>query len=441
MPTILIVDDDAAMRGSIAETLSDAGHAVLTAADGEKALEILRRQRVDAVLLDLRMPGMDGLEVLARIVKAPHAPPTAILTAVANATNTIEAMRLGAADHLTKPIGRRDLLALVDRMLAVPASSGRPEPGIDSGETLVGPSAAMRDVQKAIGLLADSDVTVLISGETGTGKEVVARALHRHGHRRSKPFVAVNCAAIPTELLESQLFGHVRGAFTGAVADRLGSFREAHGGTLFLDEIGDMDLGMQAKLLRVLQERVVTPVGGKPVAIDVRIVAASHRDLPAAVARGLFREDLLYRLRVVPLTLPPLRERLADIVPLAEHFLSDVAQPPKQLSADAAAFLLRYPWPGNVRELQNAMQRVNALVRRSIISASDLSFLSAQPSDAAEVDWLSGDLTTAVGRLEAAMIRRALTASGGNRAEAARALGIHRQLLHTKIQRYGLDAS
>ncbi len=441
MPTILIVDDDAAMRGSIAETLSDAGHAVLTAADGEKALEILRRQTVDAVLLDLRMPGMDGLEVLARIVKAPHAPPTAILTAVANATNTIEAMRLGAVDHLTKPIGRSDLLALVDRMLAVPVSSGRPEPGIDSGETLVGPSAAMRDVQKAIGLLADSDVTVLISGETGTGKEVVARALHRHGHRRSKPFVAVNCAAIPTELLESQLFGHVRGAFTGAVADRLGSFREAHGGTLFLDEIGDMDLAMQAKLLRVLQERVVTPVGGKPVAIDVRIVAASHRDLPAAVARGLFREDLLYRLRVVPLTLPPLRERLADIVPLAEHFLSGVAQPPKQLSADAAAFLLRYPWPGNVRELQNAMQRVNALVRRSIIAASDLSFLSALPPDTDAVDWLSGDLATAVGRLEAAMIRRALLASGGNRTEAARALGIHRQLLHTKIQRYGLEAS
>lgn len=441
MPIILIVDDDDALRGSIAETLSDLGHTPITAADGAKALEILRRQKVDAVLLDLRMPGMDGLEVLARIVKAPDAPPTAILTAVANATNTIEAMRLGAADHLTKPIGRSDLLAVIERMLVPLPKVSVLETGDGSGEELVGPSAAMRDVQKAIGMLADSDVTVLIAGETGTGKEVVARALHRHGHRRAKPFIAVNCAAIPTELLESQLFGHVRGAFTGAVADRIGSFREAHGGTLFLDEIGDMDMAMQAKLLRVLQERIVTPVGGKAVAIDVRIVAASHRDLQVAVNSGRFREDLLYRLRVVPLTLPPLRERLADIIPLAEHFLAEAAQPPRQLSADAAAFLLSYSWPGNVRELQNAMQRVNALVRRSIISASDLSFLNALQKNTDAVDWLSGDLPTAVSRLEAAMIERALAASNGNRTEAARSLGIHRQLLHTKIQRYGLEAS
>ena len=441
MPTVLIVDDDTALRASIAETLSDAGHVPIAATDGATALDILRRQKVDAVLLDLRMPGMDGLEVLARIVKSPDAPPTAILTAVANATNTIEAMRLGAADHLTKPIGRSDLLALIERMVT-PLPDLKPQPAQDhSGEDLVGPSAAMREVQKAIGMLADSDVTILVSGETGTGKEVVARALHRHGHRRAKPFVAVNCAAIPTELLESQLFGHVRGAFTGAVADRLGSFREAHGGTLFLDEIGDMDLAMQAKLLRVLQERIVTPVGGKAVAIDVRIVAASHRDLQAAVARGSFREDLLYRLRVVPLTLPPLRERLADIIPLAEHFLSHAARPPRQLSSDAAAFLLTYGWPGNVRELQNAMQRVTALVRRPIIAAPDFGFLTVPPTGGDAVDWLSGDLPTAVSRLEAAMIKRALVAARGHRAEAARALGIHRQLLHTKIQRYGLEAS
>jgi two-component system NtrC family response regulator len=198
---------------------------------------------------------------------------------------------------------------------------------------------------------------------------------------------------------------------------------------------------MQAKLLRVLQERVVTPVGGRPVAIDVRIIAASHRDLQAAVNRGLFREDLLYRLHVVPLMLPPLRDRLADIIPLAEHFLGEAAQPHKELSADAAAFLLSYSWPGNVRELQNAMQRVNALIRRSIISASDLSFLNTQQRRTDPIDWLSGDLPAAVSRLEAAMIQRALASSNGNRTEAARALGIHRQLLHTKIQRYGLEAS
>jgi DNA-binding NtrC family response regulator len=366
-----------------------------------------------------------------------------LLTAVATAANTSEAMRLGAVDHLTKPVGRADLLALVDRMLAPLPSLRASETAPSPGEDIVGASAAMREVQKAIGKLADSDVTVLIAGETGTGKEVVARALHRYGRRRAKPFVAVNCAAIPSELLESQLFGHVRGAFTGAVADRIGSFREAHGGTLFLDEIGDMDLAMQAKLLRVLQERVVTPVGGKPVSIDVRIVAASHRDLQAAVARGLFREDLFYRLGVVPLTLPPLRERLADIIPLAEHFLTQAAQPPRRLGADAAAFLLGYAWPGNVRELQNAMQRVNALVRRPIIAAADLTFLDAPSRRAAgdATDWLSGDLPSAVSRLEAAMIRRALAACGGNRTEAAKMLGIHRQLLHTKLQRYGLGAS
>jgi two-component system NtrC family response regulator len=443
MATILIVDDDAALRASIAETLADVGHVPLTAADGDAALAMLRRQAVDAVLLDWRMPGLDGLEVLARIVATPDAPPTAMLTAVATAANTIEAMRLGAVDHLTKPVGRADLLALVDRMLAPLPSLRASEAAPSPGEDIVGASAAMREVQKAIGKLADSDVTVLIAGETGTGKEVVARALHRYGRRRAKPFVAVNCAAIPSELLESQLFGHVRGAFTGAVADRIGSFREAHGGTLFLDEIGDMDLAMQAKLLRVLQERVVTPVGGKPVGIDVRIVAASHRDLQAAVAQGLFREDLFYRLGVVPLTLPPLRERLADIIPLAEHFLAQAAQPPRRLGADAAAFLLGYAWPGNVRELQNAMQRVNALVRRPIIAAADLAFLDVRSRKAGvdATDWLSGDLPSAVSRLEAAMIRRALAACGGNRTEAAKMLGIHRQLLHTKLQRYGLEAS
>jgi two-component system NtrC family response regulator len=443
MATILIVDDDEALRASIAETLTDVGHVALTAADGDTALAVLRRQAVDAVLLDWRMPGLDGLEVLARIVALPDAPPTAMLTAVATAANTIEAMRLGAVDHLTKPVGRADLLALIDRMLAPLPNLREPETTPSLGEDIVGASAAMREVQKAIGKLADSDVTVLIAGETGTGKEVVARALHRYGRRRAKPFIAVNCAAIPSELLESQLFGHVRGAFTGAVADRIGSFREAQGGTLFLDEIGDMDLAMQAKLLRVLQERVVTPVGGRPVSIDVRIVAASHRDLRAAVARGSFREDLFYRLGVVPLALPPLRDRLADIIPLAEHFLAQAAPPSRRLGTDAAAFLLGYAWPGNVRELQNAILRVSALVRRPVIAAADLAFLDA-PSLKAGVDatdWLSGDLPSAVSRLEAAMIRRALAACGGNRTEAAKMLGIHRQLLHTKLQRYGLEAS
>ncbi len=440
MLTVLIVDDDSAVRDGMAETLADLGYTPIPAEDGPDALELLASRRVDAVLLDLRMPGMDGLEVLARIRAQPAPPPVAVLTAVATAANTIEAIRLGAVDHLAKPVGRADLAALLTRMLptrdAAPAAA--PPPG--EREQMVGMSAAMREVQKHIGLLADRDTTVLITGETGTGKEVVARALHQHGRRRARPFVAVNCAAIPADLLESQLFGHVRGAFTGAVADRAGFFRDADRGTLFLDEIGDMELAMQAKLLRVLQERVVVPVGGKPVAVDVRIVAASHRDLPTAVQQGRFRQDLYYRLGVVPIALPPLRDRLADIVPLAEHFLagSGAAQ---SLSPGAAALLLAYPWPGNIRELQNAMQRVAALVRRPVVDAADLAFLGvARPADDG-TDWLDGDLDTAVARLETAMIQRALQASGGNRTEAARRLGIHRQLLHTKLRRYGLEAS
>ena len=444
MPVILIVDDDAALREGLAESLADMGHEVLQAGDGAAALAVLAGRAVDGVLLDIRMPGMDGIEVLRRIRARPDPPPVAVLTAVPTASNTIEAMRLGAVDHLAKPIGRDDLAALLGRML--PAGAAR-EPGaaVEEGEP-IGGSSAMRLVQKQIGMLADSDAGVLITGESGSGKEVVARAIHRHGRRRARPFVAVNCAAIPAGLLESELFGHARGAFTGAVAERAGRFREADGGTLFLDEIGDMEPAMQAKLLRVVQDRVVTPVGGRPVAVDVRILAATNRDLGAMVRSGGFREDLFWRLRVVPLHLPPLRERLADILPLAELFLG----PSRRLSAAAAARMMAHPWPGNVRELRNAMERVAAIGRHPVVRAEDLDFLSgtalsgaalsgAAPS--AATDWLAGDLPEAVARLEAAMIGRALAAAGGNRTEAARRLNIHRQLLYEKLRRYGLEAS
>ena len=452
MAAILIVDDDAALRRALAVTLGDLGHEAYEAADGEAALGWLGVHRADAVLLDLRMPGMDGMEVLRRIRARPAAPPVAVLTAVPTSGNTIEAMRLGAADHLAKPIGRDGLAALLGRMLPsadAAVTSAATSAGADEGEDeLVGASAAMRDVQKSIGLLADSDATVLLLGETGTGKEVVARTIHRHGRRAKRPFVPVNCASIPAELLESLLFGHVRGAFTGAVGDRLGSFREAEGGTLFLDEIGDMALAMQAKLLRVLQERTVTPVGGRAVRIDVRVVAATHRDLRAAVRDGAFREDLYYRLGVVPVRLPPLRERLADTIPLAEHFLGRLAaagEPPKALATDAAVRLLAYGWPGNVRELFNAMTRVATLVRRPVIVAADLAFLAADSELGGEAgratDWLAGTMPEAVERLERALIERALAASGGNRAQAAERLGIRRQLLYQKLARFGLQVS
>lgn len=442
MAVVLIVDDDADLRADLCDTLADLGHVPVPAADGDAALAALGRGGIQAVLLDLRMPGMGGMEVLERIRARPAAPPVAILTAVPTAENTIQAMRLGAVDHLAKPVRRAELAQLMSRMLPAAAEPPTPTASQVAPGGLVGVSSAMREVQKAIGKLADAEATVLITGETGTGKEVVARALHRYGRRGKRPFVAINCAAIPAELLESQLFGHARGAFTGAISDRTGSLREAEGGTVFLDEIGDMDLSMQAKLLRVIQERVVVPVGGKPHAIDVRIIAATHRDLAAAVREGRFREDLFYRLGVVPLRLPPLRERPADTVPLAEHFLVIIAgdQPPKQLSTGAAARLLSYEWPGNVRELRNAIERAAALSHQSVLQASDLNFLSAA-APAALCDPPDIPLPEAVRQLEESMIRRALASSGGNRAEAARKLGIHRQLLHTKMRNYGIEGA
>jgi two-component system NtrC family response regulator len=436
--TVLIVDDDAAMREALAEVVRDLGHDARAVVSGREALELLDLQAANAVLLDLRMPGMDGLEVLRRIRSRPQPPPVTVLTAHATATNTIEAMRLGAFDHLTKPIGRVELARVIERMIA--GAAGRPLSNAPMPQDrLIGSSEPMRQVQKTIGMLADSDATVLITGETGTGKELVARAIHDHGHRGGGPFIAVNCAAIPTELLESELFGHVRGAFTGAASDQVGAVREADGGTLFLDEIGDMDLAMQAKILRALQERVVTPVGGKPAAVDVRVIAATHQDLPQRVRQGRFREDLFYRLHVVPIHLPPLRERIADIVPLAEHFLSRCGG--KQLSADAAARLLRHSWPGNVRELQNAMERAAVLVRGAIIHVADLGFIGEAQTTGDSLDWPDEDLPTALARLEEMLIRRALLRSGGKRAEAARILNIHRQLLYSKIRRYGLEVS
>jgi DNA-binding NtrC family response regulator len=440
MAVILIVDDDAALRDTLREALADFGHEAHLADSGAAALAILSHTRIDAALIDLRMPGMDGLELLARIRKLPAPPPTTVLTAHATAENTIEAMRLGAFDHLTKPIGRTELSRMLTAMLAAGADLHAPiAPRLDTG--LIGSSDAMRAVQKTIGRLADSDATVLITGETGTGKELVARAIHDHGARSHEPFIAVNCAAIPTELLETELFGHVKGAFSGAVRDRLGAFREAESGTLFLDEIGDMDPAMQAKILRALQERIVTPVGGASVPVKARIVAATHRDLRQRVASGTFREDLFYRLNVVPIHLPPLRERLADIVPLAEYFLSSAGSP-KRLTAAAAAALIQHGWPGNVRELKNTMDRLTVTVQGNSIEAADLfaDQTSASQSGPA-LDWPEEDLPTATLHLEELLIRRALRRCGGNRAEAARLLNIHRQMLYTKMKRLQIEVS
>jgi DNA-binding NtrC family response regulator len=441
--TVLIVDDEKNLRDGLSEAVRDLGYEALVAASGREALAAAATNKPDAVLLDLRMPDMDGLQVLTRLRAAADGAnvPVAIFTAYATAANTIEAMRLGAFDHLTKPIGREDLASLLARMIRsrAPKSPPRDLPDADGfPETLIGSSPGMREVQKTIGLVADSDATVLITGETGTGKEVVARTIHRVGARGNGPFMALNCAAIPPDLLESELFGHVKGAFTGAILERKGAFREAGSGTLFLDEIGDMDLAMQAKILRAIQERVVTPVGGKPQKVDVRIVAATHRDLEQWVKQGRFREDLYYRLNVVPIELQPLRRRAADILPLAEHFLAIASSPKKLLSEEAAQRLAAHAWPGNVRELRNAMERVAVMCRSDIVAASDLGFLVTSSAPNAEEDGDDGNLPSALERLERRLIADALAETKGNRAEAARRLGIHRQLLHAKAEKYGL---
>ena len=439
MPTILIVDDDSAMREALDEAARDLGYDTRLASSGASALAALDEGSIDAVLLDLRMPGLDGLETLRRMRARRHPPQVTVLTAYASAQNTIEAMRLGAFDHLTKPIARSQLKLVLRAMVEAKEASQATPPVEAEPDGLIGSGQAMRDIQKAIGMLADSEATTLITGETGTGKELVARAIHAHGLRRDKPFVAVNCAAIPAELMEGELFGHKRGAFTGAIADRVGAFRDATGGTLFLDEIGDMDIALQSKILRALQEREVTPVGGRPTPVDVRVIAATHRDLRTLVRDGRFREDLFYRLHVVPIELPPLRERLADIVPLAESFLGRAG---KRLAADAAARLLTHSWPGHVRELKNAMERATVLVRGDVVRADDLDFVAeSSASDSVGADWPDEDIPSAIARLERMLIRRALVRSAGNRTEAARALGIHRQLLYAKMKRYGLDVS
>jgi DNA-binding NtrC family response regulator len=440
MTVILIVDDEKNLRDGLSEAVCDLGYQALVAASGREALTVAEANKPDAVLLDLRMPDMDGLQVLTRLRAAANGAnvPVAIITAYATAANTIEAMRLGAFDHLTKPIGREDLASLLTRMIRSSATKLLAAVPPEADESLIGSSPSMREVQKTIGLVADSDATVLITGETGTGKEVVARTIHRVGARSSGPFMALNCAAIPKDLLESELFGHAKGAFTGAILERKGSFREASGGTLFLDEIGDMDLAMQAKILRTIQERVVTPVGGKPQKVDVRIVAATHRDLEQWVKQGRFREDLFYRLNVVPIELQPLRKRIPDILPLAEHFLALASSPKKHLSDEAGERLTGYAWPGNVRELRNAMERVAVLCRSDIVAASDLDFLTVSAATTRENGDDDSHLSSAVEKVERRLIAEALTESKGNRAEAARRLGIHRQLLHAKAEKYGL---
>ncbi|MCA9671145.1 MAG: sigma-54-dependent Fis family transcriptional regulator [Myxococcales bacterium] len=444
--TVLVVEDDAAMRELVVESLADEGYEVLSAGGGREGVKKVRQHHVDLVVTDLRMPDMEGLDMVRELRTLEGTPAVITVTAFGSVDTAIKAMKLGAFDYITKPFEIDQLLiavdrALRDRQLHDEVKRLREEVRDRYGwGNIIGRSQAMNEVFELIRRVADSPVTVLITGESGTGKELVARALHYSSYRKDGPFVAVNCAAIPSQLLESELFGYKRGAFTDAHADRKGMLVEASGGTIFLDEIGELPSHLQAKLLRVLQEREVKPLGAtKPVSIDVRFISATNRALEEMLGSGDFRQDLYYRLNVVQIGLPPLRDRPDDILPLASHLLERAAERAGKtaggIAPDAAKVLLAYQWPGNVRELENVIERAVALSQNERIQLGDLPRqLVERPAE----DLLSGAsarrLTLA--ELEQQYIVRVLAEEEGNKTRAAQRLGLDRKTLYRKLDEY-----
>jgi two-component system nitrogen regulation response regulator GlnG len=465
---VLVADDEPSIRFVLRETLEEEGFEVVEVADGEAALEQLSTSDFQLGFVDIRMPGLTGLEVLERLSTGPSDPSIVIITAQNTFENAVEAMKRGALDYLVKPFGIAEVKALAQKALRTRALEREVHElrrAVDQhtthGEQLVGKSPAILEIFKTIGRVAARDISVLITGDSGTGKELVARAIHTASERAKNPFVAVNTAAIPRELLESELFGHERGAFTGAVAARMGRFREASGGTLFLDEIGDMPVDLQAKLLRVLQSGEVAPVGGnQAVSVDVRIVAATHRNLDVAVAEGAFREDLLYRLRVVPIQIPKLADRGEDIRILAEHFISryagELSDGHPFMTDDTIEFLTEYQWPGNVRELENAIKRSLVLSSGDVLQREDFAFLfgEARPADPSSdlTQLVEADVRDALGqpesgdiyrnlleRVERPLLTSVLSHTDGNQIRAAALLGINRNTLRKKIVDLGIE--
>ena len=442
-PTILIVDDEKNTREGLARALRGE-YFVAEAENGLRALEWLETRHADVVLSDLRMPGMDGLALLSRLLSREPQPVLILLTAYGNVETAVEAMKRGAYDFLPKPVNLDRLELLLKRALAerrLGAENQRLKAQLDSKygfENIIGASAPMQEVFDTIRQVAPTRATVLIQGESGTGKELVARALHQCSPRAQGPFVPVHCAALAPTLLESELFGHEKGAFTGAVERRRGRFEMADGGTLFLDEIGEIDPALQVKILRVLEERKFERVGGtETVSVDVRLVAATNRDLKKRVEEGKFREDLFYRLYVVTLTLPPLREREGDVVLLARHYLKTLAaengRPAPGITAEAMDALAAYPWPGNVRELRNAIERMVVLGTGDKLTVRELpaALRAAAKSPAPRPG-------SALRDAERQMIEESLRRHKGSRTQAALDLGISRRTLHRKINQFGL---
>jgi DNA-binding NtrC family response regulator len=453
MPRILVVDDEPGVRESLRMLLKDSSE-VVTAAGVDEGLRAIADAPPDLILLDLVMPGRSGFDLLTAVSESDEPPPVIVLTATKTVATAVEAMKLGAADYVTKPfevdalrikvrqlLDRRDLENEVVRLRATVA-------GRDRLGGLLGRSEAMQEVFHTIRRVARSRASVLIGGASGTGKELVARAIHDEGERSAGPFVAVNCAAIPESLIESELFGHERGAFTNAVERRIGRFEAANGGTLFLDEVGELAAGVQAKFLRALQERRFERVGGSvPIDVDVRVVAATNRDLEQDVGAGRFRADLFYRINVVPITLPPLSERREDIPLLAAHFLArsraEAGAGPSKFSRSALGALERYPWPGNVRELANAIEHAVALAEGEVLEESDLpaGVLRAVQLEGLRDAVHSGRLSfdDATRDFERALLQEALEQAGWNQTRAAERLQITRRSLKLRMDRCGIE--
>jgi nitrogen regulation protein NR(I) len=460
---VLIVDDEPNLRKILAAQLSRDGYDVLLAEDGEQGLQILKENHVDLVVTDLKMPKVDGMSLLRQAIAEQPELPIVMITAHGTVDTAVEALKLGAFDYLTKPFDKDEVRQIVAKALKTRELAGteatheqKDVPGARFG--IIGQSPGLTELHAVLDRVADSPTTVLITGESGTGKELVARALHDHSSRRTKPFIKVNCAAIPKELIESELFGYERGAFTGAVTSKPGRFELANGGTLFLDEIGEIPVEMQVKLLRALQESEFERVGGiKTMRVDVRLVAATNRDLKKLIAQGAFREDLFYRLNVVPIRLPALRERTSDIPLLVQHFLAKFNERlKKNVSAaepESLDLLSAYSWPGNIRELENVVERAVLFCDAQKLRVEDLPAEvrgvvgsgSIPPAEAAvDLASLPADgglkehVKVAMSRLERDLVGRALKQTNGNVTHAARLLKISRKGLQLKMKELGL---
>lgn len=449
--SIVVVDDDPEMRSMVTDHLKRQGYQVKDFGSSVEAVKYLSSGQLDALgtellLTDLRMPDLDGLDLLQQVRRLPNQFPVIIMTAFATVDTAIEGLRRGAFDYLTKPFKLNELSLTVERALSFYRMKVQNQALTTAvhktwnRQSIVGKSSAIQNIFDLIERVGPASTNILITGESGTGKEVVARALHNQSSRSDKPFVAINCTAIPESLMESELFGHIKGSFTGANSDKKGLFEEANGGTIFLDEIGDMDMALQAKLLRVLQERQVKPVGSnQPRAIDVRVIAATHKDLKKAITNGGFREDLYYRLAVIPIVLPPLRHRPEDIPLLAHHFLRKYSALNQgktvMFTQDALRKLMNLSWPGNVRELENMVERLVVLARTPQIDAGDI-----PDPDQASPEYFFGQATgdsPTLEELEKRYIQLILDKTGGKKEKAAQILGINRRTLYRKEKDYG----